>query len=184
MRIFIGLPINEELTCFLARRLTPWKRKFRSHIVWVKPENYHFTLKFLGEAKTHQVEELKQQLKEKIKFFPFQLSINGVGFFVNKGAVRVIWLGVREMASFQDYFQQIESLCAKLGFLEESRPYHPHLTLGRVKSFWPNDPWLEFKQELNNCSWPILQLNKITLWQSQLHPSGAIYRPILEINSL
>ncbi|MCB9895679.1 MAG: RNA 2',3'-cyclic phosphodiesterase [Planctomycetes bacterium] len=114
---------------------------------WVKPDQLHLTLRFIGDAEADQTADLKAAL-DKVNGHAFRMQIEGVGTFPSPGkrrAARVLWLGVRPGAELTTLQAQIEESVQSAGFPPETRPYHPHITLARFTKAPGNDltRWLE-----------------------------------------
>jgi len=132
MRIFIALDIPADVRAGLtkymdrARLLAPEAR-------WARVEGLHVTLKFVGEASEARVDEMKTALAS-VKAAPFAVHFTGVGFFANPKAARVFWAGVDGGDHLPHFASTIDAALEKLGFLRETKPYHPHLTLARTSA--------------------------------------------------
>ena len=110
--------------------------KARADIKWVKPQNIHITLKFLGEITTERVEAACTGVRKALQTIgPFQLSLSRVGAFPNLDRARVLWVDVEkgrdELINLQ---HQIEDILFTRNFVREPRPFSPHLAIGRVRS--------------------------------------------------
>jgi RNA 2',3'-cyclic 3'-phosphodiesterase len=91
------------------------------------PKNFHLTLKFLGNKTEKELDIIIDKLT-RIRFRPFHLATNTIGYFSNKGSIRVIWIGFEDIPELSNLYNQI----ADNTDLEDS--FHPHVTLARVKS--------------------------------------------------
>jgi 2'-5' RNA ligase len=102
---------------------------------WSREQNLHLTLKFLGETPTSQLEKLSNAAAAAVAgFSPFQVSIEGTGLFPKHGKPRVLWIGVKDSSGKLAELQtRLELECAREGFAKEERPFHPHLTLARLR---------------------------------------------------
>ncbi len=134
MRIFIAIPVPEEIK-EQALQIKSELSRLKPDIKWVEYENYHITLKFLGEVTEKQLDEIKTKLLMVAQACPaFNFKTNGIGFFPNKNRPRVMWLGVRgEMNKAQFLGERVDTYLSELGFdPEKKRSFH--LTLGRIRS--------------------------------------------------
>ncbi|MFQ5883156.1 MAG: RNA 2',3'-cyclic phosphodiesterase, partial [Candidatus Methylomirabilales bacterium] len=103
-------------------------------------------------------------------------SLAGLGTFPPKGRPRVVWVGVEQGAEEVVKLQgRVEEVLLPLGFPREERPFHPHLTLGRVKGMRQLSPLLEYLRGGEIGEVGRMQVRCVDLMQSQLHPRGAIY---------
>ena len=77
--------------------------------------------------------------------------------------------------------KQIESQLGKIGFQSEDRPFHPHLTLGRMKSSRGKEELVERMEEHKEEEFGDLQAERVILFKSDLRPTGPIYTPLKEL---
>jgi RNA 2',3'-cyclic 3'-phosphodiesterase len=104
---------------------------------WVTPDRLHLTLKFLGETPADRVPLLQEVLAKKANnFSQFLIELGGVGAFPNGRKPQTLWLGLEGegVEKLVRLAAKVDAAAGKLGFAREPRPYHPHLTIGRVKS--------------------------------------------------
>lgn len=148
---------------------------------WVPSENLHLTLKFLGDTTSAK----KQQLQEGIstvaaQMRTFSVLLESVGCFPNVHKPRVIWVGLRDTSQHLiALHKQIEVMSQALGFATEEKPFHPHITLGRIKGHIKDRTTLrrigthveQFDLSIIG-EWPC---TAISLMASRLTPSGSIY---------
>lgn len=178
MRTFIALELSAEIREELSRLHGEFK-KTDADVKWVKPENIHLTLKFLGNVDEAKIEKIKNALGEiSGREKPFEISLSGLGAFPNLNYPRVVWVGIDKGSSEAE---KIAGLIAdsmeKLGFPKEERPFSAHLTLGRVKS-GRNKAGLKEKISSLSVQPKSCAVNHITLFQSTLTPAGPIYTPL------
>jgi len=102
-------------------------------VAWTRPENLHVTLKFLGNVARDRLERLAPRLAEVAAGrSPFTITCAGVGAFPSLARPRVLWAGAdaRPLAALAT---DVDQACAAEGFVAETRPFHAHCTLGRVR---------------------------------------------------
>ncbi len=177
MRLFIAISLNSQL----QQELTELQEKFRAlkGIRWVKPQNIHLTLNFLGEVDEQRIPLIKEAMQRAVPgTSPFLISFGGLGVFPNLKAPRVIWLGLSPEKEVIVLQQKLEKELAKIGFSVEKRKFHPHLTLGRVKRGFIKKIGEEGDTSLSSK----LRVDKIGLIQSKLTPEGPIYSVVYGIN--
>jgi 2'-5' RNA ligase len=158
-------------------------RSTRADVRWVNPEKIHLTLKFFGNIEESRIEPIFKSIEEPIRnTLPFSLEVRGVGAFPHLRNPRVIWMGLvdgREvLVSFQ---KQIETQLEKIGFQPEDRPFHPHLTLGRMKSSRGKDELVGRIERHKEEEFGDFQVERVILFKSDLKPSGPIYTLLKEI---
>ena len=140
-------------------------------IKWVKLNNLHITLKFLGEIDEEKKSEILPVLKEiGNKHKSFQLQLSGIGCFPNPRNPRVLWVGVEQgNDALCAMSADVEEALAHFGFKREER-FHPHVTIGRIKRFCKVDHILE-----KNIIAEPFEVSAIVLFRSVLKPEGPIY---------
>lgn len=133
MRIFIAinLPAHVREQISLIKNALPFTA---GDIKWVEPNNYHLTLKFLGEVAPENVAAINSQLSSLSKTItPITLGLSNLGYFPNSRNPRVIWLGVKgETEKVRQLAEKINVALADLGYVREDN-IRIHLTLGRVR---------------------------------------------------
>jgi 2'-5' RNA ligase len=182
VRVFIAIDLDPHIKTNLTGFLTHLKNLGRARISWVRQEGMHLTLKFLGEVDEPLLEKVKALLQEVGAVSrPFLLKVRGTGVFP-PGArnPRVLWVGVEEDPALGELQARLESSLKKLGFPREDRPFHPHLTLGRVKS--PGDLRLVLAEleKRRDDVFGEMMARTIILFRSTLKATGAEYAPLIE----
>jgi 2'-5' RNA ligase len=180
LRLFIAIELPGGLKKAISQVMDPLRSKAGTTAVrWVPVSNIHLTLKFLGDVAPAGVGLIEEALESEAASHPaFRLEAGGLGAFPNLKRPRVIWLGVDappELASLQ---RGIESAAARLGYASETRPFSPHLTLGRVRE---NASAVELivlssalKEARFNSPGPFA-VDAVNLFKSDLLPGGSEY---------
>ncbi len=171
MRLFVALDIPEDLRDDLAILCNgiPGAR-------WVRPENFHITLRFLGEIDGGQADDLHSLLTR--IFAPgFELSLRGVGAFGDRSKTRSLWAGVEPNGALNHLRDKIESAAVRAGLHPEPRKFRPHITLARFRGGGSAMPEIQDFITRNALlrSAPF-QVDRFTLYQSFLSGEGSIYR--------
>ena len=187
--------MSEEIRCFLAVEISDEVRKAAGQLMdrlrkgiqftkarpaWVRIENQHFTIVFLGNRSPEQVEQIKAVLADLPReIAPFRVAVGGLGVFPNERSPRVLWLGVREgTEAFSALYDKVIPRLRPVGFEPETRPYHPHLTLARIKSFRGAAEMMGVVRSHQNEPCGEFTASGLTFFRSQLHPDGAVYTPL------
>jgi 2'-5' RNA ligase len=133
MRAFLALPVPEEIQSAFRPFLKEGKRIF-PEVKWVRPENLHITLLFLGEIDGAAEEKISACCEKTAEIFsPFTVGFGGLWQFFPKGAPRVLFAPVnRRKQECSGIYNDLRLRTAEL-LPPDSRPYHPHITLGRIK---------------------------------------------------
>jgi RNA 2',3'-cyclic 3'-phosphodiesterase len=147
----------------------------------VEPQNFHFTLLFLGETAESDVERVRSRLSG-LRFEPADISYSGVGAFPRPDAARVVWVGVDREGSqkLSEIANKVATSLAELGFTPD-KPFSPHLTIFRVKSKHPLD--VSALVERHNGSIATDRIDKVHLKKSELLPSGPIYSNVYTVQA-
>ncbi|MEE2709731.1 MAG: RNA 2',3'-cyclic phosphodiesterase [Gemmatimonadota bacterium] len=150
--------------------------KARADIKWVKPQNIHITLKFLGDITTERVENAYNGVREALETIrPFQLSLSRVGAFPNLDRARVLWVDVEEGRDELINLQhQIEDILFTRNFVREPRPFSPHLAIGRVRSPKRLRTLTDLVKQTPFQTLDF-QVDRVAVIKSDLQSSGSIY---------
>ncbi|MFC1563876.1 RNA 2',3'-cyclic phosphodiesterase [candidate division KSB1 bacterium] len=148
-------------------------------IRWIKPENIHITLKFIGEIK----EELVDRIIRDVMNVPqgekkFDLSISGTGVFPNLKRPRIFWIGInRGSKKLSKLASCIEDRLIPMGIQKEKRSFKPHITIGRFKNIPHISGLSEFvsPEVFGECEFPVSEFH---LMKSTLMPTGAEYESL------
>ncbi len=97
---------------------------------WIAPENYHITLRFLGDVSSLQADEYSAQLDE-LMIEPFDLTIKSVGHFGTKRA-HALWAGLEPCEALNHLHRAHEKCAINIGLEPEPRKFIPHITLARL----------------------------------------------------
>lgn len=170
MRTFVAVfpppEIREEILA--AARLLP----LRDRVRWVKPENFHLTLTFLGDVQEENLNGVYAALgKVCAHHAPFDIELSGLGAFPSARRAQILWVGVGEgSGQLRSLAGDLGTALASLGFESESRPYMPHLTLGRIRG---RPARLELPSDIDGFEFGA---DSIELVKSSLDPEGANYK--------
>ena len=132
MRLFVALEIPPAVRENLAGLIRDL-RAIAPQPKWVRVENLHITLKFIGEVADTKLEAIRQALGEVRSEAPVTLDFRGLGFFPNEKYPRVFWAGMEASANLKGLAADIDRAMEKLGIPREQRPFSPHLTLARFQ---------------------------------------------------
>ncbi len=179
---------------FVAVKLTPDKNFLKSYVAlrhalqlekisWVKPENFHLTLKFLGKTSEEKLPAIRKALHEVARQTPtFSMKMTGTGIFGSSYNPRVIWFGVEKDTAIHQLGETVLNNLDKAGFPRDRQNFVPHLTIGRINKI---EHKKMFQEAIATHRHDFLQefpVDKIILYESMLKPSGVIYRVVMEIH--
>jgi len=158
-------------------------RLTHADVRWVNPEKIHLTLKFFGDIEESRIDSIFKSIEEPIRnTLPFSIKVRGVGAFPQTKNPRVIWMGlVEEREALASLQKQIETQLEKVGFQPEDRSFHPHLTLGRMRSSRGKGDLVGRIEKHKEEEFGDLQVERVVLFKSDLKPTGPIYTPLGDV---
>lgn len=179
LRTFIAFKLPEKLIAALKTvqdRLESLGFDPRC-VRWVRPENIHLTLKFLGAVDPADRDPVSGALSDAAgSYGPFTYSAKGLGVFPGIHRPRVLWVGlsgeIERIAGFQ---KQLDQHLSALGYPEERRPFRGHLTLGRVKGKIDPKKLLDALGSFPAFASEPVIADRVIWFKSDLRPSGAVY---------
>lgn len=182
-RTFIAFEVSPDIQDHLTQIQTvlDWSQ---SDIKWVSAQNIHLTIHFLGNISKDQVNTIIENLPLWCRDLPIILSgVERLGAFPDMKRPRVIWADIADSQGLIGQFHNhLKSQLESLNVVLEDRPYHPHLTLGRVRH-WKATPDLTNKLTQFSYDPPLqLILSKVILFESALTPMGPHYSPLEEVH--
>lgn len=137
-RLFVAVNLSLATTRKIAEVLGRLQRTAPTkdlRVAWVPPSNLHVTLKFLGWTRPETIDAVRDRLEEVTRGRKgFDLGAKGAGAFPNVRDARVLWVGVQDPSgALTRLAKDVDGAMKKVGFEPETRAYHPHVTIGRVK---------------------------------------------------
>ena len=170
MRLFVALGLPEEIRERLSVMASglPAAR-------WVKPENYHLTLRFIGEVDNHVAHDIDDALSG-IHMPEFELSLAGIGQFGEGKKLRSLWVGAEGGEPLARLQTKVENAVVRAGIQPEGRKFKPHVTLARFKES-PGPKIGEYLRSHGLFRSPPFMVREFVLYSSFLAREGAIYRP-------
>jgi len=181
IRAFIAVDLDDpviEKVCNVVEILKPRITEIR----WLRKENLHLTLKFLGNIAESQVEPITAALRHPLGLFsPCTISAKGLGVFPDFRRPKILWVGLTGDQLVQ-LAAEIESALMPIGFTPENRAFTPHLTIGRWRE--GSRPAKNLRQEidsLNDFEFGACAVRQIVLFQSVLKLEGASYSELRTI---
>jgi len=178
VRLFVAIETIPEIQDRLAE-VQKVLRATHVDVHWEAKEKLHVTLKFLGATETSVVEPLTRDLRAVCAAIAQPtIHYGDLGFFPSRGTPRVVWAGVDDIGGgVKKLFQGIEDVAERHGFARESRAFHPHITLGRIKGKKNLRTLLTSMETITLESQPV-ELHEILLMKSDLRPNGSIYSTV------
>lgn len=173
MRLFVAL----DLPASLRERLS-WMARGLPGARWVPPENYHVTLRFIGEVPGYQAGEIDEALAG-IRAPGFTLRLAGVGVFHKGAKASALWAGVERSPALDHLQTKVETALQRIGLEPERRRFAPHVTLARVDGAAEAKlaAWVQANNLFRADPVPV---EHFTLFSSRLGKEQAAYTPEVE----
>jgi 2'-5' RNA ligase len=180
-RLFVAVDVNEatrDAVDELSRAVRRDPRLQRAgRASWVSKDRMHLTLYFAADADTPAERRVLDALAHPIPQAPFSASFQGLGFFPERGAPRVLWLGIGEgLDALRALHREISRRLEPGKRAQE--PFHPHLTLARFRDRVARDQLAEM------TAFPAAAgpspIDRVTLYESRLSPKGPTYTAVAE----
>jgi 2'-5' RNA ligase len=186
VRLFVAITLPDSIKSEIQRAQAELRRAVADGSArWTRPEQFHLTLRFLGNVAAERVAALVEALRGACKdFAPLRLAAEGVGFFPKARAPRVVWVGLQDrqgaLAGLQAAIQN-----ATRNFTSEApeERFSGHVTLGRIKSVRrPEAEALgQAAGKFAQTSFGEWRANSVELIRSQLSSQGPSYSVLAEV---
>jgi RNA 2',3'-cyclic 3'-phosphodiesterase len=174
VRLFVAIDIPKEIREVLADFVSQL-RAIAPQVKWVRTDNLHVTVKFLGHTDPAKLQAIENALSAIHSHAPITLEFRGLGFFPSEKPPRVLWAGMEASTNLKSIAADVDHATHKLGFPFEERPFAPHLTLARF-----DPPAIAPKLgaaivERASQTFGIMTTRELQLIESKLKPTGAEY---------
>jgi RNA 2',3'-cyclic 3'-phosphodiesterase len=181
-RLFVGVRVSVQTANALAAAAETLQRRAndaRIEIKWVAPVNFHATLKFLGFTREDAIGAVRDALDEAlVGVSPLKFRTARLGGFPSLDKASVLWAGIDGNA-LDDVAVRVEKAMTGIGFAAETRPFHGHVTLGRLRE---TRPIRELVLPLSEQMFSDTRIDGVTLFESETKSSGSVYRDICKIS--
>ena len=173
LRLFVALPLPRDITQQLSELSCglPGAR-------WVPPENYHLTLRFLGNINRHQADEIDSALSM-ISEEAVDVKLNGFGHFGKRGRANALIATAEKTPSLLHLQKKVERAMVQSGMEPETRKFCPHVTLARMKPT-PEVLLHDYAKKQHFPKGLSYSAHKFVLYSSYLSNTGSIYSPEIE----
>lgn len=172
MRLFTAIEVPYETRRnleLLVEHLKP-----TAAIGWSPLKNLHITTKFIGDWSREELRLLQDALGE-LEGAPMRVAIQGLGWFPDAKRPRVLYAGVQAFDALRDLAQATDLKCAELDISPELKPYHPHLTLARIREPQDLSDLQAAIAALPSLDFGVFQATNFHLYESKLMPGGSSY---------
>ena len=168
MRLFVGVPIDEETSSVLGQ----WVSRLGLPGRLVPPENWHITLRFIGDTDEVGFDRLLAALDQAHLPSAFDIVLGEVAGFPRAAKATVGFLEITTPDRVGDLALEVERAVDRAGFGREERPFHPHLTLTRNR---PPDDLRPFAGSPVGLT---MRVSEVVVFRSHLDSDGARYEPL------
>lgn len=176
-RAFLAVFPPAEVVAHVARDVGALRRR-GDGVGWVRPENVHYTLRFLGDLDGAGLASAgRAAAKAAADNAAFRVTLGGPGMFPNDRRPRVLWLGATQGAhELVQLATSLEAALAAEGHARDDKAFSPHLTLGRVRDAGDHT----IPSRFAGASFPAdsFEVRELVLVKSTLDPRGARYEPL------
>ena len=176
--MFIAIPIPEPVRDEIIRvqqEMQPLAPRGAAR--WTRPDQFHLTLRFLGDVHVDGLEQLKESVNAVCRSArPLQMCAEGVGFFPNPHSPRVVWVGIGDKEGLLvDLQKQIEAAVRPFTVEPGEKNFSGHVTLGRLKNPKPPDArkMAAHAQTVKDRTFGEWTADEIEIIRSELSPVGA-----------
>jgi 2'-5' RNA ligase len=168
MRLFVGMPLSDivlaELSAVVARL-----KSGADGLRWMEPDSWHITLQFLGNTDPERYECLVARLGS-VRSAPIRVRLGDLGCFDRAGVFFVDVAATPELVSLAERVTAATSRC---GFMAETRPFHPHITLARTKGLGREKPLRALEARLlRQPAFSRFVAKEFLLYESHLSATG------------
>lgn len=179
MRLFLAINLPADVRRDIVAA-TSAMRDCAPELGWVDETRLHLTLKFLDDQPPATADALKMataRVAERHR--ELNMHLGGIGAFPNFRRSRIVWMGVEQDPRLELLHHDIEVACEALGFDVDGRPFHPHLTLARVKHPLPDERVRALTDAAREVDYGVdVAVQSLDLMSSQLGPGGSQYSTI------
>ncbi len=178
MRLFTAIDLPSEILLRLERLLSALRPE--APIKWSPLDNLHVTTKFIGEWPEPRLAELQEVLRGTVPRQPFELELQGLGWFPSERSPRVLWLGVEGGNPLRTLVAETEQALSELGIAKEEREFSAHLTLARIKGPAPLSNLRKKVQEMQPAAMGQFAVSRFCLFRSRPGTNASIYEKLTD----
>jgi len=177
VRVFLAVHPGEQLVRELSARLDPWHRRLDLH--WTSSSAWHLTLQFLGEWPPEGLERLQTALTGADCGEPFTIAPGSLGGFPDLRLPRVLFLQMTDDGQGAELAARLREIVDRTWpeGPQDTRPYHGHLTLARLRSPLGRDD-CRMMDTIDLSALPDVQVEGFSLVSSELHTAGPRHREL------
>ncbi|MDP8254025.1 MAG: RNA 2',3'-cyclic phosphodiesterase [Candidatus Kaelpia aquatica] len=179
LRTFIAIEIDDKTRTIISNIQNSFK-KSKADIRLIAPDNIHITLIFIGNIEATKVDEIRKELQNLISSTKvFKILPKDIGCFPNTKNPKILWIGIKDGAEkLIELNKKIKLLLDGCKITTDDRDFHPHITIGRVKSSNNIDALKATLLNFSEQSFQQIAVERISLIKSNLTPAGPQYKTI------
>jgi 2'-5' RNA ligase len=202
-RTFIAIELPRDLRARIVEYIDKLRRELPDvRASWLREDNLHLTLKFLGDVPVADIPKLSHAVEAAAHTVnPFELVVGECGAFPPHGQPKVLWIGVSEppavaggpdtqasslqrahapgaqVSSLHYLYSALEDECSAAGFPRDDRPFHPHLTIARLRSPKGTRPLADLHKRLGFPPQSFI-VSEVFVFRSELLKEGSKHTAI------
>ena len=177
-RTFIAIELPADVRARVVQHIHSLRREIPDvRASWSRDDNLHLTLKFLGNVPVTDIPKVSDAVAGATRSVSsFELTFAGCGTFPPRGRPSVLWIGA-QAAGLHDLHVALENELEGRGFPRESRPFHPHLTIARLRNSQGARQLADFQQSLGFA--PVaFTVSELVVFRSELLKQGSKHTAI------
>jgi 2'-5' RNA ligase len=180
LRLFIAVDTPGEVKQSLAILADDMSRAAKG-VRWEPSVKFHCTLRFLGDVDRSRLVSLEEEVRSASAVPPLSVAYSGIGFFPAGARPRVVWAGISDThGDLRRLQERISAGLTRLGFPREERPFHPHVTLGRVREGADVRGLIDIVKTRTFVHPPVI-VPAVEIMQSVPGPRGSVYAVLRSI---
>ncbi len=177
-RLFIAIKIEAEEP--LLTMIDNLKCKLKDdRISWTALNNLHLTLLFLGDTDEQVIKNISSSLGDVCAGYKsFDIRVMGAGVFRNFENPKILWTGTQHSDVLDSLAAAVMKAVKKLNIKTDDKPFNPHITLGRIRSFSKPEAMKKLLSPYRETVFQTVTVREVILFESILHPAGPEYKPV------
>ncbi|MFO7671136.1 MAG: RNA 2',3'-cyclic phosphodiesterase [Bacteroidales bacterium] len=180
LRTFIALPVKVENQFLLARK-EMMESLAKERIVWVDPQRYHVTIRFLGDTTPEAVEAIRFSMRDRIIVTGTTiLQLGHTGNFGSRNRPVVIWVGFKDSPFLEMLREKVEAALDICGMMPSEQPFRPHLTIGRIRRLNDLQGFYRLMNSMKEHFYGDTLADRLVFYKSEPGSGGPVYTPLEE----
>ena len=179
VRTFVAATVPDDVKDALFRAVRTLKNA-APRIRWTRPDSWHVTMKFLGDVPEPDLQPLFDAVAAVAgEAEPFVADVTGLGAFPHWRQPRTVWAGMGEGGDeLTALGRSVQAVCGELGYPPDSKPFTPHITLGRIQLPGDAGGVSEAAATLADEPFGVMEVEEVVVYMSDLRRTGAVYAPM------